>query len=206
MNLLMKLNKTDVHQSNFYTNLLFLKETLLSPREMGACCPSSSELAQRMAQEVDCQQEGMVVELGGGTGTITRALLQHGLHPSKLITIERSVVLASRLRQQFPGIRVIEGDASELEILLGEDIGKINAIVSGLPFRSLPQPCVDAVKQQICRLLDKDGVFVQFSYNLQSSMTLPDPQLVSRRSQIVWKNLPPARVDSFHRDNTVSSI
>ena len=206
MTLLMKQNEAERQQSGFNSNLLFLKETLLSPREMGAFCPSSTHLAQSMAQEVDYKQEGMVVELGGGTGTITQALLQHGIHPSKLITVERSTVLANRLRQQFPGIRVIEGDASELEILLGEDIGKINAIVSGLPFRSLPQSCVDAVKQQICRLLDTESVFVQFSYNLLSSMTLPDPQFITKNTNIVWKNLPPARVDSFRRDNTVSSV
>jgi len=115
-------------------------------------------------------------------------------------------VLAKRLRQQFPDIRVIEGDARQLEILLGQDIGKISTIVSGLPFRSLPQPDVDTIKQQICQLLDNDGVFVQFSYNLLVSMTFPDPQLVSKNSHIVWKNLPPARVDSFRRDNSLSLI
>lgn len=199
MNLFVQQNRIESFKSSFHTNLLFLKEALLSPREVGACCPSSSRLAQKMAQTVDFQREGVVVELGGGTGNITRALLEHGVPADKLITVERSAVLANLLRKQFPDIRVIEGDAGELETLLGKDIGKINAIVSGLPFRSLPEPCVVAIKQQISQLLDKDGVFVQFTYNLLSPASFPDPQIVPGHSQFVSKNIPPARVDVFSR-------
>lgn len=191
--------KAEKYQRKISPNLVFFKELLMHPREVGACCPSSVKLANAMAAAVDCGQSGFVVELGGGTGIITRALLQHGVAPNRLITVERSPTLAALLRKQFPQIRVIEGDASILDSLLPADVDHISAVVSGLPFRSLPKPVVMAIKQQIKQLLSKDGVFVQFSYNLAVTSIDEDEQLKPKHKQLIWANLPPARVDVFRR-------
>lgn len=174
---------------------LFLRETLSSPRAIGAVCPSSSYLAKSMASEVDINNDGYVIELGGGTGKITEALLNHGVAPDKLITVERSPELAAYLRQKFPDIHVIEGDAGQLVQLLGNRIQKINSIVSGLPFKSLPQKIVSAIKQQIQTLLQAGGKFIQFTYDLGMSSLLGDPTFSIEKSKIEWRNLPPARVN-----------
>jgi len=178
---------------------LFLKETLSSPRAVGAVCPSSSYLAQSMAKEVDITNEGFVIELGGGTGKITEALLKHGVSPNKLITIERSAELAAYLRDKFPEIHVIEGDASQLVNLLDSSKGvkKINSIVSGLPFKSLPQNIVLAIKQQIQTLLHDGGKFIQFTYDLSLSAIALDAPFSMEKSKIEWRNLPPARVNTM---------
>jgi phospholipid N-methyltransferase len=152
-----------------------------------------------MAKEVDYQADGIILELGGGTGVITHALLQQGVSPDKLITIERSPTLAAYLRQKFPDICVIEGDASQLDKLLDNNIGKINTVISSLPLRSLPKSSVTAIKQQINKVLDKNGLFIQFTYDLRVtplSKSL-DTHFSCKNTQLVWKNLPPARVDTF---------
>ena len=178
---------------------LFLKETLSSPRTIGAVCPSSSYLAKSMAREVDITKDGFVIELGGGTGKITEALLKHGVSPSKLITIERSAELAAYLREKFPDIYVIEGDAGQLVKLLSGNKGvkKINSIVSGLPFKSLPQKIVVAIKQQIQTLLQDGGKFIQFTYDLGLSSLACDAAFSMESSKIEWRNLPPARVNTM---------
>jgi len=191
--------KAGKYQRKISPNLIFFKEILMHPREVGACCPSSAKLATAMATAVDCEQSGFVVELGGGTGIITKALLEQGVAPDRLITVERSPTLAALLRKQLPQIRVIEGDASVLDSLLPADVDRISAVVSGLPFRSLPKPVVSAIKQQIKQLLVKDGVFVQFSYNLAVTSIDEDEQLKPKHKQLIWANLPPARVDVFRR-------
>ena len=58
---------------------LFLRELMVRPGMMGAVCASSPRLAARMAALVDPALGGLVVELGGGTGAITAALLARGL-------------------------------------------------------------------------------------------------------------------------------
>ncbi|MBV9444093.1 MAG: hypothetical protein JO217_15525, partial [Acidobacteriaceae bacterium] len=47
-----------------------------------------------------------VLEIGAGTGSITRALLRRGLRPERLFVIERDPTLAAFLEQKFPGVQV----------------------------------------------------------------------------------------------------
>ena len=177
--------------------LVFLKEAISNPREVGAGCPSSSYLANTIAKEINSKGDGYILELGGGTGTITSALLKQGIAADRLIVIERSATLATHLRKRFPNVRVIHGDASKLDNLLGNESLKINAVVSGLPLKSLPKECVFNIKQQINKVLDKDGVFVQFTYDLRLSSSNQDQNFNLKNTQLVWRNLPPARVDTF---------
>ncbi len=187
--------------------LLFAKEIFVNPRAIGAACPSSKYLGNAMAAQVQKHQsEGLVIELGGGTGTITRALLDQGIAPERLVTVEQSAALAAHLRHQFPHIRVIEGDACQLKQLLGRDAKKVQAVVSGLPLRSLPQPVVRAIMQQVHHLLPEGGIFVQFTYNLRSPSTNQAKYLSHIDTQMVWQNFPPARVDTFSRSATQSTL
>ena len=178
---------------------LFAGEVIANPRFVGAACPSSRHLADAMAEQVDACGNGLVVELGGGTGKITRALLRQGVPPAELVTIERSPVLAAHLRRQFPHLRVIEGDATRLDTLLGEDAENVRAVVSGLPLRSLPPAVVDGIMRHVRKLLRPGGVFVQFTYDLRNAPLRDDPEFVHDNTRIVWKNIPPARVDSYIR-------
>ena len=185
---------------------VFLKEAISNPKEVGAGCPSSSYLANTMAKEIVSKSDDYILELGGGTGTITRALLQQGITSDRLIVIERSPTLVLLLRKKFPNVRVIQGDASQLDKLLGINFGKISAVVSSLPLRSLPKECVFNIKQQINKVLDKDGLFVQFTYDLRLPSSFQGQKFLSKNTQVVWRNLPPARVDTFIKAQTNTSI
>lgn len=190
-------HKTVQYQHHMNPFLSFLKAAMLNPREVGSGCPSSSYLAKAMAEEISNHSDGVIVELGGGTGAITRALLQQGVTTDKLIVIERSPTLVALLRRQFPNVRVIQGDASELDKLLGSDSGRVSAIVSSLPLKSLPKACVFKIKQQVKKLLNSEGVFVQFTYDLRVPSSLKGQDFSCKHTQLVWKNLPPARVNTF---------
>jgi phospholipid N-methyltransferase len=54
---------------------LFLKALWQQPRRMGAVVPSSPYLAAAMVKPIDVNAPGYVIEIGAGTGAITRALL-----------------------------------------------------------------------------------------------------------------------------------
>lgn len=189
--------RADKRHRGFESYLAFFRELLAGPRTIGAVCPSSSYLAQAMARELHDTDDGLVLELGAGTGSITSALLQRGIAPERLIVIERSAALAKHLRQRFPAVRIIEGDARQLDDLLGSDVGRIQAVVSGLPLRSLSPVVVTEIARQIHHLLPEGGLFVQFTYDLSKPSVHKDMALRKARTQVVWKNLPPARVDTF---------
>jgi len=179
---------------------LFAREMLNNPREIGAACPSSPNLGRAMASALPLPLlHGMVIELGAGTGIITAALLARGVPPEKLLVLERSANLAKHLRDKFPQLNVIEGDAADLSQFVSPET-KVAAIVSGLPFRSLPVPVGKEIVNQITQLLGHDGVLIQFTYDLRGRwFEQQHKQFRRAQSTIVWRNLPPARVDVFRK-------
>mgnify|MGYP001016973656 CR=1 FL=1 len=114
--------------------------------------------------------------------------------------VSRSPTLASHLRQRFPQLRVIQGDAAQLTQLLGHDrTHGISSIVSSLPLRSLHPATTRAVAQQFETLLEPGGLLVQFTYDLRGTHTRLLLGFRRLSSKIVWGNLPPARVETFER-------
>lgn len=179
---------------------LFTREIWANPRAMGAACPSAPALAGYMASRVSTDREGLVVELGGGTGAVTAALLKHGVPPWKIVVVERSPTLAHHLRQRFPQLRIIQGDAAHLgQLLSHEKIKKIGSIVSSLPLRSLQPATTHAIGRQFETLLEAGGLLVQYTYDLRGTQPRLLPRFRRLSSKIVWSNLPPARVDVFER-------
>lgn len=178
---------------------LFTREIWANPRAMGAACPSAPALASGMAARVPLERDGLVVELGGGTGAVTAALLKHGVPPWKLVVVERSPTLTHHLRQRFPQLRVIQGDAAQLSHLLGHPRPRLNSVVSSLPLRSLPPATTRAIVQQLETLLEPEGRLVQFTYDLRGTRARLLPGFRRLSSRIDWSNLPPARVETFER-------
>jgi phosphatidylethanolamine/phosphatidyl-N-methylethanolamine N-methyltransferase len=179
---------------------LFTREIWANPRAMGAACPSAPALASRMAAWVPLDRQGLVVELGGGTGPVTAALLKCGIPACKLVVIERSPTLAHHLRQRFPQLRIIQGDAAHLEHLLGRDRScDVGSIVSSLPLRSLRPEVTRAIGGQFEALLGPGGLLIQYTYDLRGTppSLLPCFRRVSGRT--VWGNVPPARIEVFER-------
>ncbi|RUQ33916.1 MAG: methyltransferase domain-containing protein [Candidatus Competibacteraceae bacterium] len=179
---------------------LFARELLANPRAMGAACPSMPALAGCMASCVPLNRDGLVVELGGGTGAVTAALLRYGVPPWKLIVVERSPTLAHHLRQRFPHLRIVQGDAAHLAQLLDQDRARgIGSIVSSLPLRSLQPAVTRAISQQFETLLEPGGLLVQFTYDLRGARRRLLPHFRRLSSKLIWSNLPPARVETFER-------
>ena len=81
--------------------LLFFKRWLRHPLQVGSVFPSSRHLAQRMCRHVILQSGDFVVELGGGTGGLTRVLLEN-LPASQLIVVEKDPILCAYLEENSP--------------------------------------------------------------------------------------------------------
>lgn len=176
-----------------YPLLVFLKELIKNPKAIGAACPSSARLARKMAEAIPLDDDGIVIELGGGTGVITQEIINHGVDPSRIYVVERSRAMCQLLRKRFENINVVEADASELTKHFPEGT-RISAVVSGLPLRSLPQDVVVAISSELRKLLPQGCMVIQFTYALPSKDHFQFP-MQRVNSNIVWNNIPPARVD-----------
>lgn len=184
--------------SNLFT---FLRELIENPRTVGAICSSSRRLAECMSGYLDLAGTGPILELGGGTGAITEALIRQGIEPERLVVLEQSPRFVRHLRNRFPNVRVVCGDACRAEELLSR-MGPFDAVVSSLPLRSLCPTDVLRITHACAGLLARRGTLLQFTYALSA----PSPWLHANLRRVALKtvflNIPPARVDVFHHDDS----
>ena len=165
-----------------------------NPRAVGAISPASAALAEAMAAQVDFLASGRVLELGPGTGAITKALIRHGQGPERLLAVEADAAFAKLLRARFPGLEVIEGDATDAGRL--EALGPFIAIVSSLPLLNFSPHDRLVLVRALLGLLPPGAPFVQYSYGLKPPLPRSGDIRITLAEK-VWRNLPPARIWVF---------
>ena len=173
----------------------FIRSWIEKPISTGAVMPSSKALARTMARYVDPQSSGPVIELGPGTGPVTEALVEHGIDPARLVLVEFNPTFCRLLRTRYPAATVVQGDAYRLRRLLGTYVREpAAAVVSGLPLVTKPVRTRLRLISDAMALLGPNAPFVQFTY----AMLPPIPKVLSgikaEASELIWLNLPPARV------------
>ena len=177
---------------------LFFSRWLKAPHRIGALAPSSRHLARAMATQVDLRRSEFVVELGGGTGSVTRALLEAGIPAERLVVVERDEQLYKLLRRRFPQLRVVQGDARHLvDLLRPLGIDAVSSVVSSLPLVSMPKRMRRQIIDQSFALLGEAGRFIQFTYSLTSPLAARELGLRGRVAARVWLNFPPASVWNY---------
>jgi phosphatidylethanolamine/phosphatidyl-N-methylethanolamine N-methyltransferase len=180
--------------------LLFLRSLLNNPLKVGALAPSSPKLSQLMASRVDPEMSP-VLEIGAGTGVITRALLRRGVSPERLYVIEQDPSLAAFLRRAFPNVYVRCGEALDAAYILDEEaIGKVNTVVSSVPLRNLPMADQIETVRAMMSALTHRGQLIQFTY--AAGCPIPNQKLDLKAECLgrVWMNFPPAAVWRFTRN------
>src|SRR5215471_4735155 len=98
----------------------FLRSWIEKPLHVGAVMPSSKMLARTMAQFVEKQAAGPIIELGPGTGAITNALIERGVDPAQLVLVEYNPGFCALLRDRYPTATIVQGDAYSLRESLWE--------------------------------------------------------------------------------------
>lgn len=178
---------------------LFFKRWLNRPKGMGSVVPSSRMLARAIASQVSWQEGQVVVELGAGTGAISRGLLEI-LPPEALVMIELDQSLVSFLQRRFPEVRVLQGDATNFAPLLAEEgIGPVATVISGLPMVNMPFSFQEGVISQSFEVLPRSGFVLQYSYSPITPIPAERLGLDAELVRYVIRNVPPAAVWRFRR-------
>jgi phosphatidylethanolamine/phosphatidyl-N-methylethanolamine N-methyltransferase len=184
----------------------FFRQWLKDPLGVAAISPSSRQLARQMMTQLP-KGARRVVELGGGTGVFTQALLEHGIAPADLLVLELNEELHQLLSRQFPGVQVVCADAGDLEAVasargfVGAEQGA-DAVISGLGLLSMARQGQQAILQAAFSALRPGGRFVQFTYGPANPVTrdvLDALDLSARRASFTWWNVPPATVYVYQR-------
>ncbi len=177
---------------------LFFRRFLAHPLRLASILESSPALSRLVAEQLPGEPGDYVVELGAGTGPVTRALLASGIAPERLIAVEIDPEMAAYLREAFPGITVIESDALALERALPpEALGRVGAIVCGVPISLLPAAQRDDLIRVMLALLPPGRPFLAYTHRLTSPLHAAELGLAGERRAFTLLNLPPASVWAF---------
>lgn len=152
-------------------SLLFFRRVLANPLRVGYVVPSSPFLTRQTARRLDYSSPRTIVELGPGEGCHTRQIAKRMCADSRLILIELDEHFVEHLRDQFkndPRVTVLHADARHLKQELGrEGVGRVDYIVSGLPFSLISHPLKGELLGAIAEAMDERSRFVTYQVSLQ---------------------------------------
>ncbi len=181
----------------------FLKEFVKNPRTVGAVGPSSSHLAEAMVDRIPWADVRTAVEVGPGTGAVTRAIRERVRDDASFCVVEINPNHCERLRARFPDLTIHEGSATDLPSLCQDkQVDGADVVISGLPWAAFPSELQDELLDALVKTLRAGGRFATFAY----MHGLPTPAgkrfrgELERRfsvvdtSEAIWRNLPPALV------------
>lgn len=146
----------------------FLQGFLRSPLEVGSVIPSSRFMIRKIMSHIEDVQPRSVVELGAGTGVITRELSKYCSDQNiPLIVFEKDDKMRAELQQQFPNIS-IHSDAFDLpQIIVDLKMDHVDCIISGLPFFYFPENKKDELLEKIYAQLPSNGSFIKYQYTTE---------------------------------------
>jgi phosphatidylethanolamine/phosphatidyl-N-methylethanolamine N-methyltransferase len=146
---------------------LFLGKFLRHGTAIASLAPSSPWLSRATVKGVDWAGAKVLVELGAGTGPITKVLAERARPDCKVIVIERDHDFAEILRDRYshlPNFDVIEGDCRDLAILLADrGIAQVDHIISGLPVPSFPKDLQRSLMHVVKQVLAPEGTYHQIT-------------------------------------------
>jgi phosphatidylethanolamine/phosphatidyl-N-methylethanolamine N-methyltransferase len=179
----------------------FLRSLVGDPTKTGAVAPSGAALARLMASAVDPNDTLPVLELGPGTGVVTKALLARGIAPERIVAVEFNPTFCRLIAERMPGVTVLKGDAYHLDDTLPERFsGPFSAVVSSLPLLTRPEPERVALLEEALGRMAPGRPFIQFSYSLFPPVKPIPGRFSVTTSKWVFKNVPPARVWLYSRE------
>lgn len=146
---------------------LFLGKFLRHGTAIASLAPSSPWLSRTTVRNVDWERAKVLVELGAGTGPITRVLAENARPGCKVIVLERDLDFARLLRERFENrddFEIIEGDVRDLAGMLADrGISRVDHVISGLPVPSFPKELQHDLFKVIATVLDPSGTYNQIT-------------------------------------------
>jgi len=182
-------------------NNLFLlwKQILKNPRELGTVAPSSPYLAKCVVSSANINPSQYVVEIGAGTGPITRHIIKE-VDPNKFCIVEPNAEMLQSLREEYPKSHHSAEYVQQLESVTSSLGWKnVDVVVSSLPWSIFPRESVIGGLEAIHSVLRSNGKVLTLVYShaqyFPSSLYLEHQ--FNRyfehvyRTRTTWRNVPP---------------
>jgi phospholipid N-methyltransferase len=174
---------------------LVLRKFATNAKTVATVAPSSRWLSRAILHGIDWSKAKCVVELGAGTGPITEQLVKVAPPGTRLIINEYLPDFCQALRQKFPNLEIVEGDARKLtDMLAARGISQVDYVLSGLPLAHFKPEDRAAVIDQAAQVLAPDGEFRQLTTFPLIYRGIYRRYFREVRFKMVARNLPPGGV------------
>ncbi|MBL8576860.1 MAG: methyltransferase domain-containing protein [Mesorhizobium sp.] len=184
----------------FDDELRFFRGWVDKPRTVGSIVPTSSITARYMASVVDTTSGLPALEVGPGTGVVTRAILKRGVEPRQLYAVEYSHAFATHLKRNYPGVNVIEGDGFDLDRTLGDNADTMfDSVVSGVPLLNFPVALRVSYLENLLKRIPHGRPVVQLTYGPKSPIPAGLGDYTIERFQFILRNIPPTQLWIYRR-------
>jgi len=172
--------------------VLFLGKFLQAPLKIGSVTPSSAWLVEALLAPIPWGTS-TIVELGAGTGVITREILKRLPPGGRAFIFEQDAGLRAALQEAYPQFTV-EAHAEQLySVVTNAGIEQVDCVVSALPFTTLPEQTREVILADVLQVLKPGGLFIAFQYSLHMR-----ERFCTRFDQVTLRyvpfNVPPAFV------------
>lgn len=148
----------------------FFRQYLRRFETTGAIAPSSRFLARALTRPLRERSEPIrVLEVGPGTGAVTRAIVRHIKPGDRFDLVEINERFAARLKERFaadPHYRQV-ADRADVHVCPLQEFAPgdpYDVIVSGLPFNNFPASLVEELLDLCLGMLNPGGTMSFFEY------------------------------------------
>jgi phospholipid N-methyltransferase len=183
-------------------NIQFLQAFLKNPTKVGSIAPSSPDLAMKMIEGFKPAADNIILELGVGTGAITKYINDIVPDRDSYLGLELDKKLVSTLKPLYPNLRIECGNACEAFVIhKSSGLGKVGTIISCLPFVSLPNEVGEKILLEAAKFMDQGGCTfraIQYAHGYYFPSAIKMREFMrkrygkSKRSTLVVKNVPPS--------------
>jgi phosphatidylethanolamine/phosphatidyl-N-methylethanolamine N-methyltransferase len=189
-------------ENKFGDEIRFLKGLAKGPRSVGAIAPTSTVTARKMASVITPESGLPVLELGPGTGVLTKAIIKQGVKPEDIVSIEYSTDFFHHLKIIMPDVNFINGDAFNLSKTLGSlKHQKFDAVISGIPLLNFSMDMRVALLEDLLDRIPVGRPVVQFSYGPVSPIVAKPDRYHIEHFAFVMRNIPPAQIWIYRRSH-----
>ena len=177
----------------------FLVAGLVHQTQTGAVVPSQRFLINQMISPVPARYRGRIIELGAGTGALTRRLAAR-CPRAHIIACEINPRIAQDLQAGLAAaglgrkVEVVRDSAEQLlEGLTRSGADAPDFILSGIPLGNLGRETVVSLLSAIHAALAPGGMFIQFQHSLIDRKKIK-ARFARLRTVPAFLNFPPAFV------------
>lgn len=176
---------------------MFVLEYIKNPRSVGAIAPSSKYLAEKMISDINFKDAKCIIEYGPGTGIFTEKILSKVKEDTIVILIEINKEFYNILKDRYGyknNVIILNDSAENIDKILEKySIEKVDYILSGLPFTSLPSDVSRSILSKTARILEDEAGFITFQYSLLK-LGFFKKYFSNLKYKRVIRNFPPAYV------------